>query len=67
MQTQHLPDAMIQACGQGVPVYLERALPADDYVFTPGCPSYGVFCGRRALERLQIEVDRARLIDQFRD
>lgn len=67
MQTQHLPGVMIQACEQGIPVYLETCLHADEYAWIHGCPSFGVFCGVRAFERLQIEIDRARLIDQFRD
>ncbi len=67
MQTRHLPDLVIQACGQGVPVYRDVILDPDEYAFVPGFPSVGVFCGRRAFERLKVEVDRERLIDQFRD
>ncbi len=67
MQTRHLPDLVIEACGQGVPVYLETCLHADEYAWMPQYPSIGVFCGRRAFERLKVEVDRERLIDQFRD
>jgi hypothetical protein len=67
MTTEHLPPEIVDACAQGMRSWFEPCLHADLYCYLPSFPSIGIFCGRRAFERLQIEVDRARLIDQFRD
>lgn len=57
MQTQHLPGYLLDGCRQGIPVYLEPALHADEYAWMDGTPSFGVFCGARAFERLANEIN----------